>query len=121
MSWNHEVIIVAGYKLDSDVFSKGAEKWEEMAFDKNGDESLQKYEDYFIDTDPISGRGPFFFGKILRCYGSDDDYCPTEELNSILTPLKDIDEIREIFHLIFDEFLDGSECKFSKWITNRWI
>ena len=43
MSWSSEIIIVAGYKLDSETFSAGAEKWENMAFGVNGDMSLQNY------------------------------------------------------------------------------
>lgn len=121
MSWSSEVIIIAGYKLDSETFSTGAERWEDMAFGKDGDKSLQKYEDYFIDADPICGEGPWFFGKIIRYYDANSNGF-AEELNKIITNPLDITEIQEVFHKIFDDILPiGFEFKFSKWITGRWV
>jgi len=111
MSWTPEAIVIRGYKIPSNI-------WYE--FSKNPSKDEEYYEDYLIDTNPITGEGELFFGIII--------YSVTED-----TPFKEIDQIIEgdmeyqmklKFHILFDKIYDKMNMKKPKcktYIGSRYI
>lgn len=57
MSWTPETVIIRGFKIPRDIWNEGMDKCEET-------NCLEDWEDYFIDMDPVCGRGDTFFGEI---------------------------------------------------------
>ena len=122
MSWNTEVIMVAGYKIPRDVFQLGYNKWEEMTFGENGNPDLAIYADNFIDTDPCTGEGPVFFGEILHFFDPAEEINIAWDINKIYTPAAYIVKLKAGVHDFFDDFLPlGFEFNFSKWVTVRLV
>lgn len=58
MSWTPETVIIRGFKIPRDIWNEGINKCEET-------NCLEDWEDYFIDMDPVSGKGDTFFGEIV--------------------------------------------------------
>ena len=114
MSYEPEVIIVAGYRIPN-------QKWTE-ALDAAYDHPLfAKYEDFFIDVDVLRGVEDCYFGKIIHTFGFD---CTDEavDMNTVFVDYPDICEIQEGFHTFFDDFIPKDEMpSFTKWIVGRWI
>lgn len=114
MSWEPEIIIVAGYRIPNKYWADALEN-----ADKNP--LFEEYEDFFLDPDPISGTEDCYFGKIIRSFGFD---CADEavDMNTIYANLLDIDTIQKGFHAFFDDFIPKDEMpSFTKWIVGRWI
>jgi hypothetical protein len=114
MSYEPEVIIVAGYRVPN---SKWTDAWEAA----QDSPLFEKYEDFFVNADSLRGVEDCYFGKILYSFGFD---CMEEaiDMNKVFTDLNDIEIIQDGFHTFFDDFIPKDERpSFTKWIVGRWI
>ena len=58
MSWTPEAVMIRGFKIPRNIWNEGIIKCEET-------DCVKDWEDYFIDMDPISGKGDTLFGEIV--------------------------------------------------------
>lgn len=114
MSYEPEVIIVAGYRIPN-------QKWTEALEAAYDHPLFAKYEDFFIDVDVLRGVEDCYFGKILRTFGFD---CTDEavDMNTVFVDYPDILQIQKGYQLFFKDLIPKDEKPtFTKWIVGRWI
>lgn len=94
MSWTPEAIVVRGYKIPSNI-------WDE--FSKNPSKDEEYYEDYLINTNPITGKGDLFFGIIIHSVEED---IPFKEIDQLFIEDNKEYRMKVRFHLLFDHIYD---------------
>ena len=109
MSWTAETCVVAGYKIPQEA---AANAWELM---ENDWKTYGRWEDFFVDPDPLRGSDYLFFGKIIFTL---DEHDSPVRFEDILFTQKDFDEVNEGFTKLFGEWCAERKfyTKFDKWL-----
>lgn len=92
MSWTPEAVMIRGFKIPRDIWNEGMDKCEET-------NCLEDWEDYFIDMDPVCGKGDTFFGEIIATI----EEGTAKSCNNTNFSLKDIFELTNKYTKIFKE------------------
>lgn len=89
MSWLPKTILVRGYKIPRAIWNEGLEKC--------GD--LEKYEDMFIDLDPVCGQGDTLFGHCIMTV--EEGFA--QNCYEINLSWEELMNIKDTFYEIFEE------------------
>ena len=90
MSWTTEAIVIRGYKLLPEILEEFLKK----SYNEEG------YEDYIIDTNPISEDGEIFFGIITHNIEAD---APFKRIGYFSADDAKEYNMKSRFHYYFDE------------------